>query len=157
DLEHSLPLVDVAQLPSITGSRFRPTLPLLWVEGHDLLQDESRWVPYELVNMDCTLPFPTGSGCFSATSNGLASGNHMLEAISHAICEVVERDATTLWLRRGLAAQHLTRIDLDTVDDPGCRGVIERCERAGIGVAVWETTSDVGIPAFLCLIVEREY
>jgi ribosomal protein S12 methylthiotransferase accessory factor len=157
DLRYTHRLVDTAQLPAVTGSRFHPHFALLWIEGHDLLQDEPVWVPYELVNMDCTLPFPTGSGCFSATSNGLASGNHLLEAISHGICEVVERDATTLWSRRGLAAQHQTRIDLATVDDPGCRSVIDRCERAGIGVAVWETTSDVGIPAFLCLIVEREY
>ena len=41
---------------------------------------------------DYTLPQPTGSGCFLASTNGLASGNHLLEAISHAICEVVERD-----------------------------------------------------------------
>jgi len=156
DLQYSHRLIDATQLPSVTGSLFRPHLPLLWIEGHDLLQDEPMWVPYELVSMDCTLPFPTGSGCFSATSNGLASGNHLLEAISHGICEVVERDATTLWARRGRAAQDATRIDLASVDDPGCHSVIERCERAGIGVAVWETTSDVGIPAFLCLIVERE-
>lgn len=157
DLQHNVRLIDVAQLPSITGSRFRPGLPLLWIEGHDLLQDEPVWSPYELVNMDCTLPFPTGSGCFAATSNGLASGNHLLEALSHGICEVVERDSTTLWARHGLAAQQRTRIDLASVDDPGCNEVIERCERAGIGVAVWETTSDVGIPAFLCQIVERTY
>jgi ribosomal protein S12 methylthiotransferase accessory factor len=28
-------------------------------------------------------------------------------------------------------------------------------ERAGIAVAVWETTTDVGIPSFLCTIIDR--
>ena len=39
------------------------------------------------------------------SSNGLASGNHLLEAISHGLCEVVERDATTLWHLRGEGAR----------------------------------------------------
>jgi ribosomal protein S12 methylthiotransferase accessory factor len=37
------------------------------------------------------------------TSIGLAAGNHQLEAVSHALCEVVERDALALWDERGAA------------------------------------------------------
>ena len=48
-----------------------------------------------MVHTAYTLPRPTGTGCFIATSNGLASGNHLREAISHAICETVEREAAT--------------------------------------------------------------
>jgi ribosomal protein S12 methylthiotransferase accessory factor len=60
------------------------------------------------------------SGCFVPSSNGLDSGNHLLEAINHGICEVIERDANTLF---GLCSD--TRyagaiLGLDTVDDPGC-------------------------------------
>jgi ribosomal protein S12 methylthiotransferase accessory factor len=87
-------------------------------------------------------------------SNGLASGNHLLEAINHGICEVVERDATTLWYLLDEATQRATRVDLGTVDDSGCRAVLDLYERAGIVAAVWETTSDVGVPAFLCLVTE---
>src|SRR3546814_6638140 len=53
----------------------------------------------------CALPI---CGCFAASTNGLASGNHRLEAISHALCEVVERDATALWRRLDGAAQSKT-------------------------------------------------
>lgn len=80
----------------------------------------------------------------------------MLEAISHAICELVERDATTLWGLKGWAAQRETRIDLDSVADIDCRMTFEKFERAGVCIAIWEITSDVGIPAFLCLATERE-
>jgi YcaO-like protein with predicted kinase domain len=112
-------------------------------------------VPFELVHTCFTLPLPTGSGAFLMSSNGLASGNHVLEATSHALCEVVERDATTLWSLGDERARRRTRLALDTVDDPACRDVLARYERAGVEVAVWETTTDVGIPAFLCRIVER--
>jgi YcaO-like protein with predicted kinase domain len=93
-----------------------------------------------------------GRGCCARRS---ASGNHLLEAISHGICEVVERDATTLWHLRSAEARWRTRLDLDSVDDPGCREVLEKFERAGVDVAVWETTSDVGLSAFLCMSAER--
>jgi ribosomal protein S12 methylthiotransferase accessory factor len=126
----------------------------LWIEGCDLLQKEQVWIPYEMVHTNFTPPRPTGSGCFSQTSNGLASGNHLLEAISHGIDEVVERDATTLWSMADREAQLQTRLDLQTVDDPGCREVIEKLEDAGMAVAVWETTSDVGVPCYICLFTD---
>lgn len=148
-------LVDVASLPSTVGSRFHPDLQMLWIEGEDLLRNAPLWLPYELVHANYTLPFPTGSGCFTASTNGLASGNHWLEAISHGLCEVIERDATTLWRLRDKEATKATGLDLGTVDDAACREALERFQRAGIDVKVWETTSDVGIASFYCLIVDR--
>jgi ribosomal protein S12 methylthiotransferase accessory factor len=156
DLRASHRLLDVDQLPRVATSRFHPTLPLLWVEGYDLLQHEPVWLPYEAVHVDFTLPRAPGSGCFPVSSNGLASGNHRLEAISHATCEVVERDATALWRLRKPAARQAGQLDLATVDDPACRQVLARYEQAGIGVAVWDVTSDVALPAFRCVIWEDQ-
>ncbi len=155
ELRYTHPVADVTTLPSITGSLFHPNLRLLWIEGHDLLQEERVWIPYELVHTNYTQPLPTGSGCFTLTTTGLASGNHVLEAMSHAICEVVERDATTLWHVMDKEAQERTRIDPDTVDEPSCREILDKFERAEVAVAVWEITSDVGIPSFLSVVMER--
>lgn len=155
ELRYTHNLVDVSRLARPKSGVFHPNLSLLWIEGHDLLQDRRVWVPYEMVHLNYTLPLPPGTGCFVASSNGLASGNHLLEAISHGICEVVERDATALWRLRSEAAQQKTQIDLDTVDDPDCCAVLGRYERARARVAVWETTSDIGIPAFFCLLMEH--
>jgi YcaO-like protein with predicted kinase domain len=156
DLRKELNLVEPAELPSTRGSAYHPHLPLLWIEGYDLIGQASTWVPYELVHTNYSVPFPSGWGCFPATSNGLASGNHVLEAISHAITEVVERDAATLALFESEDARQARRVDLDSVDDPECRGLLERFGRAGFSVAVWEITSDVGIPAFTCAIAEKD-
>jgi ribosomal protein S12 methylthiotransferase accessory factor len=155
EMQAGHPLADVNELnrPKISG--FHRDLPILWVEGYDLLNHEPAWVPHELVHTNYTYPLPAGSGCFARTSNGLASGNHLLEAVSHGISEGVESDAVTLWALAGKAARDATRIDLASVEDPGCRWVLDRFARAGMGVGVWETTSDVGIPCFLCRIWER--
>jgi YcaO-like protein with predicted kinase domain len=151
------PVVDVEALPRVEGGRFSPTPRMLWIQGRDLLSAGPLWLPYEMVHADYTLPLPPGSGCFPASSNGLASGNHVLEAIVHAVCEIIERDATTLWNRLDPAARARTRIDLATVDDAGCREVLDRLKRAGFAVAAFETTSDVGVPAFQCVIVDERY
>lgn len=156
DLRYKDRVVDVARLPRLSDSRFTSFTRLLWTEARGLLDDQPVWVPYEMVHLDYTLPLPSGHGCFVASSNGLASGNHLIEAISHGINEVVERDATSLWHLGDTDAQSETFIDLDTVDDPFCRDLLDRFAEAGVMVAVWEITSDVGIPAFLCRILQQE-
>jgi YcaO-like protein with predicted kinase domain len=148
--------VDIRMLPPAKNRRFHKRLKLLWIEGWDLFQNESVWLPYEVAHLNFCLPFPEGSGCFYRSSNGLASGNHILEAISHGLCEIVERDSTALWELLDRGAQARTRLDLDSVDDPACRDIVEKYERAGIFVAAWVITSDVGIPAFRCSIFPRE-
>ncbi|QSQ23954.1 YcaO-like family protein [Pyxidicoccus parkwayensis] len=149
-------VVDVAGLPRLSVSLFHDNWRMLWVEGVNLMQGTTLWLPFDLVHTDYTLPLPTGSGAFLMSSNGLASGNHVVEATLHGLCEVVERDSTTLWHARGPRAQAKTRLDLGSVDDESCREVLEKYARAGVAVGAWETTSDVGVPAFTCSIVDRE-
>ncbi|WP_281262035.1 YcaO-like family protein [Azospirillum thermophilum] len=156
ELRWTHPVVDVDRLPRLAGSAYTPHTPILWIEGEDLIGGGPRWVPFEMVHLNFAAPMAPGQGCFMAGSNGLASGNHRLEAVSHAITELVERDATTLWHLSGPAAQAASRIALDSVEDPVCRSLLDRFDSAGIEVGVWEITSDIGLPAFLCRIVERE-
>src|SRR5919109_1607731 len=109
-------VVDVDALPKSTHSRFRPSLRILWIEGRDLISDAAVWLPYEAVHADYTLPQPTGSGCFLASTNGLASGNHPLEGITHAFWEVAEPASNAIWSRLYRGGRDQTRLDLDTVD-----------------------------------------
>jgi YcaO-like protein with predicted kinase domain len=156
ELRFTHEMADVAALPRLAASAFHEDFRLLWIAGRNLATGGTLWVPYESVHLNCTLPLPPGSGCFPMTSNGLASGNHLLEALCHGLSEVIERDAATLWELGGPAVRARTRVDLGTVDDPGCRAALDLYERAGIAVAVWEITSDVGVPAFRCAILDRD-
>ena len=156
DLRYTQAVVDVDRLPRLSDSRFTPFERILWVEGDDILSGDRKWVPYEMVHLDYTLPLPSGHGCFQANSNGLASGNHRLEAISHAICELIERDAITLWHRMDEEQREATRLDLHSVDDAKCRDLLERFAHAGVTVAVWEITSDIGLPVFVCRILQED-
>jgi ribosomal protein S12 methylthiotransferase accessory factor len=148
-------VVDVEQLPRPSWSRFHPDLSILWIEGTDVIGGERLWVPYECVHLDFRSPGPQGSGCFLANGTGLAAGNHRLEAVSHALCEAVERDAFALWDERSAADRAARRVALDTVPDPGCRQLLETYERAGVGVVAWDLTTDIGLPVFSATIVDR--
>lgn len=156
ELRYTHALVEVNALPRPNPDVFHPNAQVLWIEARDLLQKENLWLPYELVHLNYTLPLPTGSGCFVASSDGLASGNHILEAVSHGICELVERDAVTLWRLRGCAGHELSRLGLESIDDESSCQVLGQFEQAGIATGVWDVTSDIGIPAFFCFIAERK-
>lgn len=155
DLRDTVALAEIERLPRDRGSRWDPDLPILWIESIDLVADESVWVPYEVVHANYTHPLPTGSGCFVASTNGLASGNHPLEAICHAICEVIERDAGGLSLLWSKRERDAARIDPGSITDAACRTVLDRIRQAGFAVAIWDTTSDIGVAAFDCVIVDE--
>ena len=150
------PAVDVDRLAHINDGRFHANLPLLWIEGRDLVSDAPKWLPYETVHASYMLPLPSGSGCFVASTNGLASGNSLPEAISHAMAEIIERDANTLWNQASDGERARTRVDLDTVDDELCLSVIASLRAAGLAVGLWDITSDIGVSAFYALIVDEQ-
>lgn len=130
-----------------TGRQFDPETAISWTEGFDLLQREPCWVPTETVHTDYTRPL---DGYFPAGSNGLASGNRLAEALSAAICELVERDAVALWSASDIRGRARRAIDIASIDDPDCRGLLTKYDKAGIVVRLWDVTTDIGIAAFVC-------
>jgi YcaO-like protein with predicted kinase domain len=147
-------LIDLQGLPKLKGGSWHPDRQILWVKGRNLITDDEVWLPYETVHTNYTVPTMAGSGCFVASTNGLASGNHILEAISHGICEVVERDANTLWNRLPDNARADTRVDLSTIDDDQFLTALNALSQSGFSVGVWDMTSDIGVASFYCLITD---
>jgi YcaO-like protein with predicted kinase domain len=155
ELSKILKTADVGRLPRTPTSRFDLDAPMLWVEGRDLMDGETLWTPFEIVHVNSTTAGPPATGFFAASTNGLASGNHFLEAVSHGLCEVIERDATSLWRRSPPDQQDETRLDLTSVTDETCLAILALFAKADIDVAVWDVTTDIGAPAFYCMLADR--
>jgi YcaO-like protein with predicted kinase domain len=132
------------------GRVFDPSAAIAWIEGYDLLRREPCWLPAEIVHTDYTVQQP--DGYFLAGSNGLASGNHPVEAVSAALYELVERDAVALWISRPLRPRAGCLLDLASVDEPDCRSLLAKYAAAETAVRIWNVTTDIGIAAFLCEI-----
>ena len=139
-------VVDVRALPRPRG-KLALDATWSWVEGFDLARGEPVLVPAQAVTLDTTFVRPP---IFDISSNGLASGNVLVEAIVHGLCEVIERDAEAAWRRAGGDR----RIVLDSIEDAACRALIDRIVAAGARVYVWDLASDVGIAAIGCAIME---
>jgi YcaO-like protein with predicted kinase domain len=151
DFAQSETVVDLDALcPGIRS--FEPAAAISWIEGYDLLRREPCWVPAEIVHTDYT---GEPDGYFLAGSNGLASGNHLVEAINAALYEVVERDAVALWAAQPILRRARCALDLASVDDPDCGSLLAKYAAAGIDVRVWNVTTGVGIAAFLCEIRDQ--
>jgi YcaO-like protein with predicted kinase domain len=150
-------LVDAARVLRWDGVEFDPDRPLRWTVGYDLLQRTQKWVPYESVHCDGRVPKAPGEDVFRRGSNGLASGNHRLEAMCHALYELVERDELARWYELDDHAQRAHRVVLDSIDDAACRKLVEQYRCAGIEPVVWDAA--VGpweVPTYVCIAGERE-
>ncbi|MBV9248798.1 MAG: YcaO-like family protein [Acetobacteraceae bacterium] len=147
--------VDPELLPRCAGAQ-ESAERSLWVEARDLISGTRIWVPHELVSADFTYPQPVGAHLFQATTNGLASGNHGLEAVLHGLYEAIERDAIALWRAASNAVQDSRAVNLGTVDGPTSRLLMRLFADAGVILRIWDVTSDVDLPVFVCLAVSDD-
>jgi ribosomal protein S12 methylthiotransferase accessory factor len=148
--------VALDSLTLLRGHALSDQSRLVWIEGHELADDSPILLPYDLVHAHYCPPGLPNSGAFLSTTNGLSSGNTFVEAVSHGLFEVIERDSFNLWTRRSETARAATRLDLNSGDLEGSLAgdTIEQLRLAGLAVAVWDVASDIGVPAFHCTIVD---
>lgn len=152
------PKIPMARLPFRKHAIFQPSRKQSWCMGWDLIGRCEVAVPFEWVTMDlCFDPMRESMAAFRTDSNGLASGNHPLEAICSALLESVERDAVTLHQYAAkLWAGALGGVRLDNVESPRLRGLLERCDRAGLDLYLYDCTSDNQVPVFQAYCCDRE-
>ncbi len=115
------------------------TMTVAWVKGIELNSMAETWVPVSAVFH----PYVAKNdlSLFRTSTNGLASGNNLEEAVLHGMCEVIERDAWSL-------VEGRRKIN-GSVDVPEAGRVRELCDRftsKGIEVHLKNLTSDIGIP-----------
>ncbi|WP_203909214.1 YcaO-like family protein [Rhizocola hellebori] len=145
--------------------------PLSWVRGFDLLNEQTVLVPLCLAGYYIRFH---EQPCYKVTTtNGIASGNSLEEAICHALSEVVERDA---WTMAELVCNRLrtvvaTRVanappgsvqwledkhpalDLGTLPTAPAR-YAQMFADAGVHLVIRNVTSATGVPTFAALIRE---
>jgi ribosomal protein S12 methylthiotransferase accessory factor len=124
--------------------------PQLWVEAHSLLQGPAGWLPTEMLEINFDLRDRLQPTMFHVTSNGLASGNGLEEAQVHALCEVIERHG--LYLARKEEGRMIP-LDPASVEAPPLVDLLRRVSDAGMKVALYDITWDVGVPVIIADVV----
>jgi ribosomal protein S12 methylthiotransferase accessory factor len=173
NLRHRHACVDPLEICVPMVRNYSEDLLLEWVLGFDLVTRQSTFVPLNCVM--CPYDSFSGAHLFYSNSNGLASGNTRLEAVCHALCEVIERDAAALIMARAdvrpAVAAILADIGFDGAmsperEDPPLiplRGLprpaaalVGKLQRAGLEVQLRNLTSTTGIPTIDCTITEPQ-
>jgi YcaO-like protein with predicted kinase domain len=147
-------LLDCSGWLSADGPGLDPEQAVDWIPGLDLLQSRNVLVPLDLVEIDAVRP--TALEGVVRDTNGLAAGNHPLEALCAGLCEVIERDALALFFNATAREQRARRIDLDSVTDPACRMLITQLHEVGLGAAAYDVSSDIGVPTFLVRLMDHD-
>lgn len=121
---------------------------LLLAEAADVETGAVSWLPAELV----FYPAPdVGQALFGASTNGLASGNSVLEASFHALAELVERDVWSLDLfRRRSVLVEATSLPEEI------RLIGERAARQRLELVVRSIPNDYGVPFFAAFLFSPE-
>jgi ribosomal protein S12 methylthiotransferase accessory factor len=154
DLQSAHRLADWTGLARPAGTEFTATTPTAWVGTESLVDGSAALLPFEAVHTDGRIPEPPGSGWFICTSNGLASGNTIEEAQLHAVCELIERDAVTLWRLAG--DPFATAIAVQSISSPVARSLLERFQEAGLALILHDVTSDIGVATVQCTVFEPD-
>ena len=153
------------------AQNYRGDIELEWALGFDLVAAQPRFAPLNLV----VCPYvPSGRPViFFTSTNGLASGNTIEDALCHALCEINERDAVAIYHAettvRGKIAGILEGVGYDCQSVPArsypliehaslpvrATRLLSRLRGAGLRVYLRDVTSDTRVPTVLCTVVER--
>jgi len=106
---------------------------------------------------DCTIPaeliyYPApdiGQSLFGSSTNGLASGNSVLEASIQALLELIERDIWSFELVRSSSRL----VDPASLPD-NVREIVERSEQHGLRLKVRTVPNDYGLPFFAAFVFD---
>jgi len=166
-------VLDPADCNTRLSPQYHPDRPISWLSGYDLLRNEPVLVPMHGTTYGDQFHEPPVYDI--ASTNGLASGNTVEEAVTHALCELIERDSMTLAelvttylegvLRTGTAVPaqpasvtsrmrsihpHFAMNRLP----PDVNAVVDRFRAAGVDVRMVDITSEIGVPSVWCATVD---
>lgn len=144
----------VYDLNLVEDSLLHDALPLAWFPAQILGTPSHTYVPANYVHLDFRVSQEWELPTFFRSSNGLASGNILEEALLHGLYEVIERDCITQ-ARKGTLQQHY--VDPKTVDGAASAAVLELLYRAGVTVEMLSIDGPTGIPCFSAIIASPEY
>jgi ribosomal protein S12 methylthiotransferase accessory factor len=125
---------------------FGDTTPVRWVPAFDALTFEKTFVPAAKVYAPYIYSLGTGdSPICQSISTGLACHMSLAEAAITGVCEVIERDAVTLTWQAMISPPQLR---VETLSDANY-DLVERFERTGCKVTMFDITTDTGVPTVL--------
>lgn len=131
------------------GLQFDTTTTIGWLRGEWIGSGQTVWIPADAVDLDIR---SSGLKGICKTSNGLASGNTLDEALFHALCELVERDGTALWSLLSDETALETCFAPEALNDPVVDRLLAQIAAAGLRLRLFNQTSNLDIPVIMAVL-----
>jgi ribosomal protein S12 methylthiotransferase accessory factor len=121
---------------------------LLLANARDIESGFEATIPAELVHYPAR---NTGQSIFGSSTNGLASGNSVVQATLQALLELIERDIWSFEFVRSESKLVETASLPDNVQE-----IVGRAERNGLEFKVRTVSNDYGMPFFVAFVFDSE-
>lgn len=122
-----------------------------WTKGFSLKRKKNFLIPTQLVSFNY-VPMKNEPTILSPISTGTAIGSSLDDAIYRGICEIIERDSFIISYLNKLSSPH---IDLQSIKDTRIQRILSKLMRYKLEVIVLDITTDIKIPAFAALILDK--
>ncbi|MEL6264365.1 MAG: YcaO-like family protein [Pseudomonadota bacterium] len=122
-----------------------------WTWATDLLSGGDVLVPYDHVHTSLLLGGRATRLWRDVTTNGLASGANLVEALIHGICEVIERADTAAFAE---TFRPQDALDPGRFDWPEIAALAAQADARGFAIRAWETTGPLGVPSFVACLAD---
>jgi YcaO-like protein with predicted kinase domain len=150
DREQRLPF---EYIPFYVNSFFDKQSVVTWMSLHGLQSNQSFYYPASLVSLDKSYhsePMST----FPWSSNGLASGLTVEDAVLSGLYEVIERDAWSCWEHQHrLYGMPFSALVEDTIPFSSTKKLIEKIKTAGLDLIINPLETDLGLPVYRCVLL----
>ena len=126
-----------------------------WTKVIEISSNDIYWIGYDLMSMKRNSKNEKIKWAYTST-NGLASGNSIKEALLHAILELIERDseccASFLMLNDKIPRIH---IDSYSIDENYLSNLIDKIRVNSCSVEIFQNPNEFGIYSFSVYIVDK--
>lgn len=150
--ERGWKIVPLSRMQRCRASRIDEVRERSWVRGKCYRSGAEIYAPYELVGLDMRAESSWDHSSFLMSTIGLAAGSDESHAALHAICELIENDATTMVDLIGVGASRSRGIDCRGTRHAGLAEAIAAVERAGMNVRFFEVTGVIPVPVVGCFV-----
>lgn len=150
-LQGGLKVVNPDQIGRYYNHYFSKDFKIDWAEGKNLSTGKKILIPASAVYFGCE------PSLYNTSTNGLASGNHIVEATLHALYELIERDAISKISENGQLKikEKCKIIDTATIENSLLKTVINRIESARSKLILLWTKSCVPIHTFWAVLLNQ--
>lgn len=127
------------------------SLEIPWAKGVELHTKKDIYFPYTSINVN-TAYYRPGYRYFPPTTNGLASGNTLDEAICHAIFEILEREFEA----SHVDISNMSYVDINTIRSPHLLELFEKIAQSKLSLEIWDISTDLHIPAYFVVLHDSD-